>query len=206
MPTLQHCALHFLDMWFLQESHFRAGLLSPAPELQHAAVTGAAAYFRVARNLHTKHDTGLGLTRYAPVLELLQSLPRTCEAGPVATVLAFARSLSKRYGESGTLSFSSKILWLYYRDPIIIYDSQAQRALSTPLGDYEKFVNAWERRWGKESHDVQSACVELPHVFPFAQCGDRVSAAEVREASSSMWFQRRVLDVQLWYAGSGVVA
>lgn len=206
MATIAHSALHFLDMWFLRESRFRAGLRSGISSQRAQAVANAAAYFGIARTLRTRHDVGIGLQRYEPVLALLESLPEVCDTSAVSAVTTFAAELSTQYGGTGTLSFSSKLLWLYYRDPVIIYDSQVLRALGTRAGDYSAYVDAWEARWQRHADDVHSICAELPHVFQFAECGDQVSTDEVAAASSEPWFHRRVVDVKLWYDGSQVPA
>jgi|SRR5579871_423183 len=203
MATYEYCALEFLDMWMLHESRFRAAILGTSEDQQLEGLDKAARYFRIARNLHRKYDTDRGEPRYRPILDLIGTLataPQT-PAQTIHTVGSFAVGLSSRYGERLTLSAASKILWLLIRDPIIIYDGQAQWSLGTPYGDYGAFVTAWEQRWDQDQRAIEAACATLPNMFQYALCGDLVSRDQVQRISSARWFHRRALDVRLWTEG-----
>jgi hypothetical protein len=182
--------------------------LDASADQQLEGLDKAARYFRIARNLHRKHDTGIGETRYKPILDLigrLEDAPET-PAQTIDAVRSFAAGLSGRYGGRGTLSAASKFLWLLIRDPIIIYDGRAQQSLGTPYGDYRAFVTAWERLWEQDRLAIEAACATLLDMSRYALCGDLVTRDQVRRVSSARWFHRRVLDVRLWTEGRGAYA
>jgi hypothetical protein len=132
-------AIRYLDQWFVIEQPVRIGLLSGVREEQRRAIERAAPFFNVARNLPTKFDIGLRRQRYDPVIDAIETLSSVTPRAGAELVGEFAARLSASYGDKGTMSVASKILWLWYRDPIVIYDSRVRRALGATADDYSAY-------------------------------------------------------------------
>jgi hypothetical protein len=148
----------------------------------------------------------MDLKRFEPVVQAIKEVRRTWPrrlGGEVDDeVVRFAKALGGRYGGTLPLSAASKILWLLYGDPVVIYDSRARKALDfRSRRPYPVFRAEWERRWAREAPRIAEACHDLPNVLRYAACGSRVSAEQVRRMAAKRWFRRRVLDVALWKEG-----
>jgi hypothetical protein len=112
----------------------------------------------------------------------------------VLDAVAFLRkALGAAYGGRDLLSAATKFLWLMHKDAVIIFDSQVRIALSSPPGDYAKYVDLWHRRYLEAVPRVAQACksgkvqaVLGPH------CAD----------ADAEWFRRRVFDIYLWNTGA----
>jgi hypothetical protein len=199
--TPEFAALRYLDQWFLKEARLSSRIRSKSEDVQRVALAGAVQFFRVARNLPQKYDVHLGHARYEPLRIAVANLPPECMDAPEDAVAQFAGALSREYGGKGVQSLSSKLLWLLYKDPIVIYDSKARNALGGRESRYSSFLVLWEDRWAVTEPQIAQACGELPQVVKYAQCSGSIGVEQVAEVSQSRWFQRRVLDVMLWYAG-----
>ena len=123
---LETACLGYLLQWSTLEKEIFDGLRSPSHDERLRALNRAAAFFRIARNLPIKREQGA--ERLSPVLEMFDQLPENPPDDVMAAVIEFQDRLSAIYGRRA-LSFSSKVLWLRYRAPIVIYDAQARRAL-----------------------------------------------------------------------------
>lgn len=196
--SMHSAALRYLDQWFNTEEPIRRRLRGADREQQRTALKRGAAFFRISRNFGTKYERDV--PRYDPVLDALGSLPRRCAGGVDEVVRDLARTLKHTY-EKNVLSAASKLLWLTYRDPIVIYDSRGRRALGTRDGDYPAFRAAWEERWANSRARIIQACTDLPSALQWAACGNRVTRHEVATVVRQGWFRRRVLDIALWDEG-----
>lgn len=133
--SLEFCALHFLNQWLGKEAEFYKNVRSAERPRQLAALKSAGAHFRVARNLRKRYDVDSGIARYAPVLDILNDTADLSSENVISRVETTAQRISAVYGNRGSLSVTSKFLWLKYRAPVRIYDSQARKALGTADGD-----------------------------------------------------------------------
>ena len=102
--------------------------------------------------------------------------------------------LGIRYGGGDELSAATKFLWLLQRDPVIIYDSQARRALGAPVGDYDRYVSLWRSGYRENQQEIREACDALPQ-----RSTDRIP---FNRGEAPEWFRQRVYDIYLWLAGS----
>ncbi|MCC5805765.1 MAG: hypothetical protein JJU00_05495 [Opitutales bacterium] len=89
-----------------------------------------------------------------------------------------------------------------FRDPIIIYDSKARKALDTPVNDLEAFYKEWEIEYEKIEDRIVRVSRRLARFHRFLAMNDTVNKAEVDEVTGSRWFHRRVFDVYLWFKGN----
>ena len=201
-PPLHYCALHYAELWFGTERALFSKLESRNPEKKCEALAAAATYFRVARSLPRKADSEIGKGRCRPILDILQERARR----PKDTVdmIDVVRLTSDKMGAvyGGTpLSAASKFLWLRYRDPFVIFDSQVRRQLGTRDSDYRQFVAAWEENYNSMQGPIREACIDLPALRSYLLVGNEVSDCEMLGTVTKEWFHRRVHDIYLWSAG-----
>ena len=196
IPSLTSCARRYAETWSRGERPIFEGLASDDRVDRLHALQKGAGYFRIARSFHKKFDVGRGLERFAPVLDVLEPL-RTSKLGMdtmCSTVAALRVKLGRDYGGVDLLSAATKLLWLLRRNPAIIYDSRARFALGTPLGNYEKYVELWQRGYRASRSEIHDASAALPsRVLKRIPC----SRGEAPE-----WFHQRVYDIYLWSAGA----
>jgi hypothetical protein len=125
-PSLEFCSLHYLNQWFYgdrSERSIRGPLLGDNEDEVLSAIHKAVGSFWVARTLHRKFDTGVGLKRYEPLLYVLKSIDRanSIQDSFVNTVEETREKISARYGGRDVLSLTTKLLWLLFQDPFIIF-------------------------------------------------------------------------------------
>ena len=206
-PYIEYCALHYLDQWFSKERRIRAGLRSNDDEVMLRSLADAMSFFQVARNFPKKYDVCLGRRRYAPLLKVVKSVsgePRPKRNDFTRVVEHFRRSISQAYGGRDVLSASTKLLWLLYRDPIIIYDSRVRSVLKSSTGDYSEYVAKWDEGFRSHSRVIARACGTLDGHRRLLSCGHLISDTQLRAVCKKKWFHRRVYDIYLWHvAGSG---
>jgi hypothetical protein len=138
-------ALHYLNLWLSQDRESCEALAGNDEHKKLKQLKKAAVFYRVARNLPKQYDQKKGLERYGPILKILEPLKRKDFLGePLLRYIEEVRcKISAAYGNHGTLSLTTKFLWLKIRSPILIYNSQARRALLAPQGDLAKYYSLW---------------------------------------------------------------
>jgi hypothetical protein len=190
------CAKRYARTWSRGERPIFEGLASADRRHRLEALQKGAGYFRIARNFHKTFDVGIGLERFAPVLEALEPF-RSSALGPdtlCATVAALRVGLGADYGGGDRLSAATKLLWLLRRDPAIIYDSQARLALGAPVGNYERYVELWRRGYRESRLAIRETCAALP--------SNGVNTVPFLRGTAPEWFRQRVYDIYLWSAGA----
>ncbi len=203
-PNLQYCAQHYLRQWMTEERSLHEALNSDDRETILQGLSDAVRFFKVARNLPMKYDVSSGLRRYEPLLNTFQIF--TTDRSPssadfVAHVDQFQRKLSSLYGRRDLISIASKLLWLRYRDPFIIYDSRVRNAIGVSPGDYPEFVTAWLCHFPHLESKIPEVCRSLPNLLPYFLPYSADAVQVVRTTCSESWFHRRVFDIYLWHIG-----
>lgn len=198
----EFCSLHYLNQWLRVERFFCEGMLSPDRATRLQALFSAAKHFKVARNLPVLHEKGK--ERYASVLDLLDKTdPREISKRSYVERLEELRNaISRDYGGRGVLSFVSKIMWVKYKSPIIIYDKQARQALESESGNYAEYCELWLAHYAAQEDAITKACAKLPKMRKY--CIDPISADEsfIENVASTDWFRHRVFDIFLWHLGA----
>jgi hypothetical protein len=167
------------------------------------SIRKAAIYYKVARNLPKKHDEDIGRARYEPILTIIDKVSASDFSGDnVSSISKVQEEISKAYGDRGVLSITTKLLWLKIRNPIIIYDSQARKALNTGDGDLSGFYEAWRTEYRAHAEDIATVCAKLSSVSQYSCDQTIATQAYVRAISAQPWFQERVFDMYLWHKGS----
>lgn len=198
----EYFSLHYLNMWLRHDRFYHESLNNGTREEKLISIKRAATYYKVARNLPKEHDEGIGRARYEPLLEVIDKVGAYDFSGDtVKSISKIQKRISKAYGDRGVLSITTKLLWLKIRDPIIIYDSQARKALNTEDGDLSGFYEAWRTEFDAHSNAIATVCSKLSGVSKYSCDKTIATPAYVRAISKKSWFQERVFDVYLWHEG-----
>lgn len=193
----EYCAYRYLELWErIEKSLYRA--ISGA----HSAsqIRDALNYYKIARNFK-----GLKEDEVAENIskELLKVDGFRGSYSKNVEKLAESFKVSWQYN----LSAASKLLWLRYRSPYLIYDSRAVTALRRmgnkfKNADYTLYCEAWRKEFEKRSDEISLAArglVNLPRKYTAAY---NLKGDELTEIVDSEWFIERVFDIYLWEAGA----
>lgn len=198
MKMYGYHAMSYLNQWLRNDSRWHFSLNSNndrSNKLQ--TIKEVATHYRVARNWRTVSKDP---ERYGPILDFLQS----CEGVPADDVAGFvistADSLKQLNDDRNVLSMTSKLLWVKFKSPIVIYDKQAKDALGVRGDDYSKFLDVWKRRFLEEKGAISLACRSLYKGVDFCVRPD-LKLDELEEITSSEFFMERVFDLKLWTDG-----
>jgi len=201
--------LHYLQQWLSSERSLHDALSGTDERSIREGLSSAVKSFGVARNLPRKYDVDRGLNRYEPLLEVFLQLKEQeiSESNFINVVDNFQSAISKRYGGQKLISLSSKLLWLRYRDPFIIYDNRARTSLKVTPGDYSKYVAEWLKLFQLCQERIAAICSELSSVYRYAEFEyDESNFAEIKNISNEEWFHKRVFDICLWHGAEENVA
>lgn len=200
--SLEYLSLNYLDMWLRHDRVYHESLNHGTRKEKLISLKKASAYYKVARNLPKKYDEEIGRERYEPIARILEKANATdFSVDPIKSISKVQKKISKAYGDTGVLSITTKLLWLKIRDPIIIYDSQARKALGTMDGDLHGFYQAWRTEFKTHRKEIENVCSKLDRVAKYT-CNQTIATPEyIRSISAQRWFQERVFDVFLWHQG-----
>ena len=195
-------ALTYLNYWLGSGRRIHNWLNSTDRDEQLVAMSDTAKRFRIARNFHAKHDTGKGLSRYEPILDVIDDLTSDDFADDLASsVLAVRDRLSGLYGGTNVLSGTTKFLWAKLRFPIVIYDRQARIAIGTRSGDLSAYYDAWFDRFSASQDAIRDACRSLIDMRDYTCDPITATPDYLSELADADWFHHRVFDILLWHEG-----
>jgi hypothetical protein len=199
------CALHYMNQWISQDRAYCEALAGHNRSKKLDTLRSAAAFYRIARTLHKRYEEREGLQRFEPVLDIIDAQTREDFEGD-KLLLAIEKvriEISRKYGDRGVLSLTTKFLWLKIKSPVIIYDSRASRALRTVPGDIGDYYAEWRKTYESFSEQIDVACSSLQDVFEYTLNPKLATRKFIAETAVQHWFKERVLDIYLWYRGSG---
>jgi hypothetical protein len=198
----EYLSLHYLDMWLKHDRRYHESMNNGTHEEKLVVIKEAATYYKVARNLPKEFDEDIGYARHEPILKILDKARTTDFSGDAINSIANVQNkISRAYGGRNVLSVTTKLLWLKIRDPIIIYDSQARKALNTGENDLTGFYQAWRAKYCECREAIATVCAKLNRVAKYS-CDQTIATPKyVQDISAQPWFQERVFDVYLWHEG-----
>lgn len=201
-PNPIYCALKYLDIWVTVDRQIHQLLNSIEISDQLSAVAKAVRSYKIARNLPKTGDSDVGMKRYLPVVEALSSISNDefGEKSAVYLVSILGKKITNRYGRN-VISLSSKLLWLRFRDKIVIYDNLVKSALKC-RGDYSDFYNRWNAKYMELSSEIDDACNNLPELSQCTLNPEITTPRYIREICCERWFKNRVFDILLWHTGN----
>ncbi len=201
MPVnLEYSSLHYLKQWFQSERHLHAALNSDDNGVIQGGISDSVSFFVVARNLPTKYDVGKGKQRYEPLANAYLSIKdvKVSESNYIEVLNQFQAEVAERYGGKRLISLASKLLWLRFQDPFIIYDSQVRSAIKVPPGDYAYFTKKWLEEYQKHQHKIAKVSSNLPLVSRYIDFNlYDPSVTEITQVANASWFHKRVFDIYL---------
>ena len=192
-PTFEFCALKFLIQWQRYESALHTAF-SQAPT--ECDIDAALKFFRVARSFRSSDDRLVSILSSLNDARHNQSL-----SNPQEKVKYLTSIFSQKFGKKN-ISAASKLLWLSYRSPFIVYDGRAIKALNRfghKFVSYAQYSIAWRQEYAEAEDSIWSAVGQLPSVKKFARYP--ISDAELVELANAQWFRERVFDMFLWETG-----
>ncbi len=194
----EFCALRFLLQWEKSEKSLHEQVAG-TPSLDQ--IRSALRYFQVARTFK-----GLKSNEAAQaVADALIAVSEQPSLAPQERVDALANAFQERFAQFNR-SAASKLLWLRYREPYIIYDSRAVVALKE-LGcklrikhSYAEYCAHWRTQYEQRKLAVEEAASRLPEARAFIPKWHGTDA-ELLALASQPWFIERVFDIYLWERG-----
>lgn len=198
--SIEYCSLHYLNMWLKHDKKYHESINGVKREERLSAIDGAAKYYKVARNFPIKSENGR--VRYERILKIIDKVVASEFYGDtVSSVEKVESKIRGVYKGGSVLSATTKLLWLKIRNPIIIYDSQARKALNAKDGDFSDFYEKWHAAYEKDKEPIASACSKLSRISRYS-CDQTIATKDyVKTISAQPWFQERVFDVYLWHKG-----
>ncbi len=202
IQTFEYCSLHYLNLWLSKDKGYSEALAGNDEDEKLSALKDAGGFYRVARNLHSEFDEKKGLKRYAPLLEILDSVSvAQFKYNSVNEILEIKKLISEKYGNREVLSATTKFLWLKIKSPILIYDSQARTALNSKDGDLQDFYEKWCSDFKRHQEEIENACSKLSELNLYAVDQKVGTKDYIEKIASESWFHERVFDIYLWNKG-----
>lgn len=200
--SFEHCSLGYLNQWITYDMKYCAAFETGSKKQQLEQLNKAGGFYRVARNAPTKFDLLKKLQRYEPIIDLFDSLSSEKHKDPIALVNNVSEHISKSYGGTGTLSLTSKFLWIKFKSPIVIYDSQAKKALNFKDNDYKSYFDCWTQEFHNNKDKIQSALKSLHRMHNYTVNTMIGTRQYIQRLTQEKWFHERVFDYYLWMIGS----
>lgn len=197
---LEYCALRYLLVWEQKERSLHAGMkASPSTEDLHKSLR----HFRISRNFK-------GVEKKQNANRILHAVSRVThnkDSSAPKNVVALAAMFAKDFGQTN-LSAASKLLWLTYRRPYVIYDARTVSALHK-LGckfnkrDYIEYFAVWQEKYNEHRSSVKEAAQRLANLQPFFASWHTTSIS-LSALARRPWFLERVFDLYLWELGGDI--
>jgi len=202
--TFEYCSLSYLNQWLSWDMKFFEVLNGRDRHEKLKTLKEAATFYKVARNLPKAYDEQKGYKRYEPLLDVLETIKiKTKDSfNLISTINEFNKKISAAYGGRNTLSLSTKMLWLKYRNPFIIYDSRAREALGSRDGDLEDYFYRWQEAYKANAEEVKRVCKKLPDLYKYTS--EKTTKKYIKSIIDEQWFRDRVFDIYLWNEGAEI--
>lgn len=201
LPRLSYCAFKYLGQWIQYEDALHQSFKKAAsPQMFREALQ----YFQISRSFE-----GIAVPkRLDAARRLYLTAAVTSRQSPEHRVEALAAAFEKRFGKYN-VSAASKLLWLKYREPFVVMDSRAVKALKWLTGkrfasnDYAAYAAVWRDHYAAERVRIRAAAMLVPSAAAFLPT-NRLSKSELAAICSAEWFRERVLDIFLREVGGDV--
>ena len=202
-PTLDYAALSTLNLWLMTDSSLHEMLNHGDRVEKLEALRRGSSRFSYAKELPSKFDEKHGHQRFEPVLNVIEQLsPEAVTQDVEACLHNAARKISSKYGNLQVYSATTKIMWLKFRSPVIIYEPTAADALGVKLtGEY---FDRWKDRFRYYRQSVSDACLSLVDALQYVYDPETATREFVEELAAKAWFQQRVFGAYLSFIGRNV--
>lgn len=192
--SFDYYAMRYLLLWHQSERK----LVDEFSENPAAALKSAMHSFRIARSFPGIADD----VRAKYVVKAVHSMSPNV---PAQNVSLLAKKFEIKFDHLN-LSAASKLLWIKYRSPYLIYDSRALRALKRyPIkvksADYASYEGAWRCAYDGHKRDIDRAVYALVNLQPYVKHWHPTKDS-LRKLVREPWFKQRVFDIALWENGA----
>ena len=199
MNPFNYCALAYADQWLGKDEQFCKILPDQSQNLRLDTLHEALKFYRVTRNW-----PGNGIQRFQPLLKILDEIsiskPSTDKDRTEAVVKVMKELKSHTHKE--LFSLATKMLWIWFKHPFIIYDNNAARSIGFENGlksnQAEDYYAKWLASFENAKSDIKEACNQLPQQHSWLKHSHKISDKELRELSEKPFFHHRVFDNFLW--------
>ena len=138
---------------------------------------------------------------FETILKIVDEIPESelSRDEALATMERVYKKFCKHYPQRPFVA-TSKILWLKFRSPIVVYDKYVAIVVrlkwNDPTFTYEIFCDKWRKKFEANEKEIREACAKLPQ-----GCLDGEE-----EITSQPWFEERVFDLYLVALGKEIEA
>jgi len=198
--SFKYCSLQYLSIWETHDKNCN-NILSNSKDLKEKSgvLKKAGSFYSVARTFPKENNQ---LLRYQPILKIFDNLnEEKIKKEPISMVLKIKDEISNYYQNKNILSGTTKFLWLKMKHPIIIYDSQAKKALEIENNEYEAFYTKWRDEYKKHENEIIDVCNKLENLYEYLPTQRENLQKDISAISSETWFHERVFDIYLWNKG-----
>lgn len=199
-PSLKYAALATLNLWLMTDSLVHKDLNNGTKIEKLDAIARGASRFGFWHELDPKYDEGVGLPSFQSALDVIDGLtPNEFTEDATKSINKISIQLSLRYGNRNVVSATSKLLWMKFRSPIVIYDKDAALALGTRL--LWEYYDQWHARFAVYEQGVIAACHSLQDVIEYVYDPVVATSKYIADLSGSGWFRSRVFGTYLTNIG-----
>jgi len=195
-------AFTYLYEWVCYDRHFIEVLAfarDPAPTAEEACrqLVSMATHYNVIRNFKAEGD---GTDRLLHVWNALKTVSKPVSQHEAKDRIEGLVAVLKAQYRHELVSAVSKILWMRFGSPIVIYDSLTVKALKgwgcPTHPTYGQFYDAWQKKFCEHEDEIGKVCEKLKGLSAareFFDPGD-IGEQEFDESVSTPWFRERVFD------------
>jgi hypothetical protein len=202
MNPFDYCSLAYTDQWLENDQRFcdTLSIANKNRKLERLDTLGEAlTFYRVARNW-----PGRGIQRFQPLLKILDEISISKPSAVTDRTKVVTKVINELvvYANSELFSLATKVLWIWFKHPFIIYDGNAARSLGFqyPLTNdrAEDYYRKWEAAFKKAELDIKNACCRLPQQRSWLKHGHKITDNQLKALSGKPFFHQKVFDIFLW--------
>lgn len=199
-PSFDYFAYYYLNQWLAHDRCFTQKIVSKDKVVRLRGFQDACKFYRVSRNLFKKYDEGKGYARYEPALDIFDCY-EYLGSDAISTQLNIEHKVSEKYGHRSVLSLTTKLCWLKFRSPVVVYDSRAKVSLGYKGNDLKEYSQIWHKEYAKFHNEIVASCNKLDKLSSYVVNNEVGDKQYIHELSKESWFHERVFDMYLWYHG-----
>jgi hypothetical protein len=199
MNPFNYCALAYADQWLEKDEQFCKILPNQSENSRLDTLHKALKFYRVTRNW-----PGKGAERFRPLLKMLDeiSISKPLTVNERAEAVAKVINELKPHTDKELFSLATKMLWIWFKHPFIIYDKNAACSLGFKNGlknnQAEDYYTKWKATFENAKSDVKEACNQLSQQRLWLKYSHKISDKDLRKLSEKSFFHQRVFDNFLW--------
>ena len=201
MNPFNYCALAYADQWLGYDKDFCKILpdRNQPEETRLKTLHEALKFYRVTRNWK-----GSGKERFRPLLEVFDEI-NFSKSSAILDRKQIVEEVVKKLKEPAgkeTFSLATKMLWIWFKQPFIIFDQNAAASLklnSINVNTADEYYHKWESAFNKNKSDIEEACSQLPKQRAWLKYEyQKEIDNELVALSGELFFHHRVFDNFLW--------